>query len=129
MELSFLDPESSQMSGDDALALLTQTLERQDIRVGAPLKSGHEPCAAGVMAFGVYKHIGGQREYWIIPHEEATVFACWQMGAMATAGMERHDVHAMLKKLHFEHTDDEAASEEAAPVEEQYEDSIAAEPE
>ncbi len=122
LELMFLDPESSAMSGEQALVLLTQTLERQDIHVGAPLKSGHEECAAGVMAYGVYKHIGGQREYWVIPHEEATVFAWWQMGAMATAGMERHDIHLMLKQLHFEHTDDAPAEEEAAPEEARYEE-------
>lgn len=116
------------MTGEEALHLLARTLERQDIHVGAALKSGHEPCAAGVMAFGVYKHVGGQREYWIIPHEESTVFACWQMGAMATAGMERHDVHGMLKKLHFEHTDDEATGEETPDIE-QYEDSLAVDPE
>ena len=115
LEVSFLDAESSAMSGEEAQEFLTQSLERQDIRVGAPLKTGHEACAAGVMAYGVYKHIGGQKEYWIIPHEEATVFACWQMGAMATAGMERHDIHEMLKKLHFEHTEEEleAADPEA----------------
>ena len=117
MELSFLDAESSSMTGDEATQLLTDTLARQDIHVGAAVKSGHEPCAAGVMAYGVYKHIGGQREYWIIPHEEATVFASWQMGAMNTAGMERHDIHEMLKKLHFEHTDDAPAAEEEAPAE------------
>ena len=112
LELSFLDPESSAMSGEETLDLLKLTLERQDIQVGAPTKSGHEECAAGTMAYGVYKHIGGQREYWVIPHEEATVFACWQMGAMATAGLERQDIHQMLKKLHFEH-EEEAPPEEA----------------
>lgn len=117
LELMFLDAGSSSMKGEQALELLTETLHRQDIHVGAPLKSGHEECAAGVMAYGVYKHIGGQREYWIIPHEEATVFAWWQMGAMATAGMERHDIHQMLKKLHFEHVDDASAEEGAAPEE------------
>ena len=93
--------------------LLKETLVRQDIRVGQPLKTGHEPCAAGIMAYAVYKHIGGQREYWLLPHEEASVFACWEMGAMATAGMERHDIHAMLKALHFESVEDE----EPAPAE------------
>ena len=117
MELLFLDPESSSMTGEEALAFLTQTLERQDIHVGAPLKNGHEECAAGIMAYGVYKHIGGQREYWIIPHEEATVFACWQMGAMATAGMERNDIHHMLKKLHFEHTEEDTPVEDLVPEE------------
>ena len=117
LELSFLDPESSAMSGEETLDLLKQTLERQDIHVGAPAKSGHEECAAGTMAYGVYKHIGGQLEYWIIPHEEATVFACWRMGAMATAGLERQDIHQMLKKLHFEHEED-APSEESVAAEE-----------
>lgn len=117
MELSFLDPESSAMTGDEVLVLLTQTLERHGIHVGAPLKQGHEECASGIMAYGVYKHIGGQREYWIIPHEEATVFACWQMGAMTTAGMERTDIHHMLKKLHFEHTEEAAPAEEPAAEE------------
>ena len=112
LELSFLDPESSSLSGEETLSLLSQTLERQGIHVGAPTKSGHEACAAGMMAYGVYKHIGGQREYWIIPHEEATVFACWQMGAMATAGLERQDIHQMLKKLHFEHEEEAQAEEE-----------------
>ena len=114
LELSFLNPESSVLSGEETLALLAQTLERQDIHVGAPIKSGHEECAAGTMAYGVHKHIGGQREYWIIPHEEATVFACWQMGAVATAGMERQDIHRMLKQLHFEHTEEEPQPEEPA---------------
>ncbi len=146
LEVTFLEPDSSSMNGDEALGLLVQSLERQDIRVGAPLKTGHEECAAGIMAYSVYKHIGGQREYWIIPHEEATVFACWQMGAMATAGMERHDVHQMLKKLHFEHTDEVSAEEqpseeqpseeqsaeeepaEEQPAEEQYADTLATDP-
>ena len=119
MELLFLDPESSSMSGQEVLDFLTRTLEQQDIHVGAPVKTGHEECAAGIMAYGVYKHIGGQREYWIIPHEEATVFACWQMGAMATAGMERQDIHQMLKKLHFEHTDDAPVEAEPESVEEE----------
>ena len=116
LELSFLDPESSSMNGQEAIGFLAQILERQDIHVGAPSKTGHEECAAGIMAYGVYKHIGGQREYWIIPHEEATVFACWQMGTVATAGLERHDIHHMLKHLNFEHTEEEAQSG-AAPSE------------
>ena len=122
LELSFLDPESSSMNGQEAISFLTQTLERQDIHVGAPSKTGHEECAAGVMAYGVYKHIGGQREYWIIPHEEATVFACWQMGTMATAGLERHDIHQMLKKLHFEHTEEETQTEATAPEDATFEE-------
>ena len=63
------------------------------------------------MAYAVYKHIGGQREYWLLPSADATVFACWQMGAMATAGLERQAVHAMLKALHFE--SDEVADADA----------------
>ena len=113
LELSFLDPESSSQSGEETMGLLTQILERQDIHVGAAIKSGYEECAAGMMAYGVYKHIGGQREYWIIPHEEATVFACWQMGAVATAGMERQDIHRMLKQLHFEHEEEAQPETEA----------------
>ena len=106
LQLQLLEPESSSLDGEQCLALLKETLTRQDIRVGEPLKTGHEPCAAGVMAYAVYKHIGGQREYWLLPHEEASVFACWEMGAMTTAGMERHDVHDMLKTLFFERDDD-----------------------
>ena len=113
LELSFLDPESSSLNGEETIGLLTQILERQDIHVGAAIKSGYEECAAGMMAYGVYKHIGGQREYWIIPHEEATVFACWQMGAVATAGMERQDIHRMLKQLHFEHEEEAQPEAEA----------------
>ena len=112
LELSFLDPAPSAMSGAEALNLLARTLESQDIHVGAPTKSGHEECAAGIMAYGVYKHVGGQLEYWIIPHEEATVFACWRMGAMATAGLERQDIHQMLKKLFFDHEEEAAAPSE-----------------
>lgn len=124
LELNFMDPASSSLSGEEALAFLGRSLEQQGIRVGAPLKSGCEPCAAGVMAFGVYKHIGGQREYWVIPHEEATVLACWQMGAMTTAGMERHDIHEMLKKLHFEHTDDKAIGDAESLGEDSYESAL-----
>ena len=116
LQVSLLEPESSSIDGEQCLALLKETLVRQDIRVGQPLKTvlRHEACAAGIMAYAVYKHIGGQREYWLLPHEEASVFACWEMGAMATAGMERHDVHEMLKRLHFE----SVADEESAPAEE-----------
>ncbi len=114
LQVSLLEPESSSIDGEQCLALLKETLVRQDIHVGQPLKTGHEACAAGIMAYAVYKHIGGQREYWLLPHEEASVFACWEMGAMATAGMERHDVHEMLKRLHFE----SVADEEPAPAEE-----------
>ncbi len=103
LELSFLDPESSLLDGEEALELLRAALVRQDLPVGAPIRTGHEPCAAGVLAYGVYRHSGGQCEYWLIPHEEATVFACWQMGAAATAGMERRDIHQMLKELFFEY--------------------------
>ena len=112
LQLSLLEPASSSIDGEQCLELLTETLVRQDIRVGAPLKTGQEACAAGIMAYAVYKHIGGQREYWLLPHEEATVFACWEMGAMATAGMERHDIHEMLKALHFEAVEED----EPAPV-------------
>ena len=118
LELSFLDPEPSAMSGAESLDLLARTLASQDIHVGAPTKSGHEECAAGIMAYGVYKHVGGQLEYWIIPHEEATVFACWRMGAMATAGLERQDIHQMLKKLFFDH-EEEAPSEQVPAAEEE----------
>ena len=106
LQLSLLEPESSALDGPQCLALLEETLVRQDIHVGRPLQTGHEACAAGIMAYAVYKHIGGQREYWLLPHEEASVFACWEMGAMATAGMERHDIHEMLKQLHFDHEED-----------------------
>ena len=102
LQLSLLEPHSSSIDGEQCLALLKKTLVRHDIHVGEPLKTGHEVCVAGIMAYAVYKHIGGQREYWLLPHEESTVFACWEMGAVATAGMERHDVHEMLKQLHFE---------------------------
>ncbi len=115
LQLSLLEPGSSSLDGEQCLELLKETLVRQDIRVGQPLKTGHEACAAGIMAYSVYKHIGGQREYWLLPHEEASVFACWEMGAMATAGMERHDIHEMLKALHFESVEEE---EEPAPAEE-----------
>ncbi len=116
LQLSLLEPQSSSIDGEQCVELLKETLDRQDIRVGQPLKTGHEACAAGIMAYSVYKHIGGQREYWLIPHEEASVFACWEMGAMATAGMERHDIHEMLKALHFEHEDDEEAAVAEEPV-------------
>ncbi len=111
LQLSLLEPESSSVDGEQCLELLKETLVRQDIHVGHPLKTGHEACAAGIMAYAVYKHIGGQREYWLLPHEEASVFACWEMGAMATAGMERHDIHEMLKALHFESVADEEEPE------------------
>ena len=112
LQLSLLESASSAIDGEQCLESLKETLVRQDIHVGQPLKTGHEPCAAGVMAYAVYKHIGGQREYWLLPHEEASVFACWEMGAMATAGMERHDIHEMLRALHFETEDDEPAAPE-----------------
>ncbi len=113
--MSLLDPESSSISGEQCLALLKETLVRQDIRVGEPLKTGHEACASGIMAYAVYKHIGGQREYWLLPHEESSVFACWEMGAISTAGMERHDIHEMLQKLHFESmVEDEPEAEVAS---------------
>lgn len=116
LQLSLLEPASSALEGPDCLALLKDTLVQHDIRVGEPIKTGHELCAAGVMAFAVYKHIGGQREYWLLPHEEATVFACWEMGAMTTAGMERNDIHQMLKKLHFESVEEDGPADDAASM-------------
>ena len=95
-------PEVPPADGEEAQAMLKATLAQQDVHVGHPLKTGCEECAAGILAYAVYKHIGGQREYWLIPSEDATVFACWEMGAMATAGMERQAVHEMLKALYFE---------------------------
>ena len=115
LQLSLLPPEEvyAELDCESAQTLLRETLARQDIAVGTPLSSGCEPCAAGQMAFAVYKHVGGQHEYWVIPCPEATVFAAWEQGAKATAGMERHDIHVMLKELFFE----DANSEEAASTE------------
>ncbi len=105
--------------------MLESTLAAQDIHVGQPLKTGCEECAAGVMAYAVYKHIGGQREYWLLPSADATVFACWQMGAMATAGLERQAVHEMLKALHFESDEVENADADAVEIAETADESAA----
>lgn len=113
--LSLLPPEETLPADcESGQTLLRETLARQDIAVGTALNSGCEPCAAGLMAFAVYKHVGGQHEYWVIPCEEATIFAAWEQGAKATAGMERHDIHVMLKELFFE---DSGSGEELAVAE------------
>ena len=114
LQLSLLPPENfSNLDCEGTQTLLRETLARQDIAVGAPLGSGCEPCAAGRLAYAVYKHLGGQPEYWLIPCEEATVFAAWEQGAKATAGMERRDVHQMLKELFFESVPEQEAGAEA----------------
>lgn len=108
-------------SCNEALELLRETLIRLHVSPGTPISSGCDRGAAGYLAFAVYKHLKrGQCEYWLIPHEDATVLASWEMGAMATAGMERHDIHEMLQKLHFEVEDDgeqpAETAQEAEPV-------------
>ena len=119
LQLSMLPPPDEPVpDGDAAMAMLHETLVQMSIAVGSPLESGHEEAAGGWLAHATYRHVGGQREYWIIPGEVATVFAAWQMGAKATAGMERHDIHEMLKRLHFEEEadaeDDASAGEPVA---------------
>ena len=107
-------PDCPVNDGHQALAKLTETLEQLDIAVGSKMECGHDTCAAGILAHATFQHVGGQREYWLIASEDATVFAAWEMGAKITAGMERRDIHEMLMKLHFECNED---SEDVAPAE------------
>ena len=107
LQLQLLPPQEEQpVEPEETLTILNATLAHLDIAVGTPLESGHEGCAAGLMGHATYHHVGGQREYWIIPSEDATVFASWEMGAKATAGMERREIHEMLKRLYFESGDE-----------------------
>jgi hypothetical protein len=108
-----LPPDEPVADGESALAMLRHTLAHLDIAVGTPLENGHESCAAGLLAHATYQHVGGQREYWIIPSADATVFASWEMGAKATAGMERREIHDMLKRLYFELHEESGAEEDA----------------
>ena len=43
------------------------------------------------------------------------MFAAWEQGAKATAGMERHDIHHMLKELFFENAESTEETAEAEP--------------
>jgi hypothetical protein len=100
-------PDSPVQTGEQALEMLKAFLKEHHITPGTPVNSGSEPCEGGFMAFAMYKHVErGQCEYWYIPTEDAAILASWQMGAVATAGMERHDVHDMLCKIHFEDVED-----------------------
>ena len=109
-------------SGEQAMELLKVALTEHHLPTGTPIGVGSEPCAAGFMAFAAYKQIHGQCEYWLIPNDEANVFAKWQAGSTATAGMERHDIHEMLKALHFEDVNEQGG--QAAPPEMTGEDGI-----
>ena len=112
LQLTLLPPpEAPPDDGASALAMLDGVLAQLGIAVGTPLTSGHEGCAAGLMAHATYHHVGGQREYWIIPSVDATVFASWEMGAKATAGMERREIHDMLKRVFFESPEEAGRAE------------------
>lgn len=106
LQICFHPPHDGPVaSGEEALDLLKIVLSEHHLPTGTPIGTGHQACAAGYMAFAAYKQIHGQCEYWLIPHDEANVFAKWQAGSTATCGMERHDIHEMLRALHFEGQD------------------------
>ncbi len=103
LQLCFHPPHDGAVeSGEEAMELLKAILSEEHLPTGTPIGQGHEACAAGFMAFAAFKQIHGQCEYWLIPNDEASVFAKWQAGSTSTAGMERHDIHEMLRALHFE---------------------------
>ncbi len=117
LHLSLLPPLEIELTdGEQVLAYLKEMIKGMDTPLGALISSGHEECAEGIMAFALYKHLQqGQHEFWIIP-AETTVFAEWQMGALATAGLERSEAHGMLRAMHFEdfESDEPAADESGA---------------
>lgn len=113
LQLCFHPPHDGPVgSGEEALEMLRATLTEEHLPTGTPIGQGHEACSAGFMAFAAYKQIHGQCEYWLIPNDEASVFAKWQAGSTSTAGMERHDIHEMLRALHFEDGGESESSEE-----------------
>lgn len=113
LQLCFHPPHDGPVgSGEEALEMLRATLTEEHLPTGTPIGQGHEACSAGFMAFAAYKQIHGQCEYWLIPNDEASVFAKWQAGSTSTAGMERHDIHEMLRALHFEDEGESESSEE-----------------
>ena len=95
------DPISS---GEQALARLDELLAELG-PLGKQLASGHDECAAGFMAFALYKHDkNGLMAIWFIPGE-VTVFATWQMGSTATAAIERSEAHEIMRQVRFEDSD------------------------
>ena len=100
--------------GEQVLAYLKEMVTGLNTPLGFLISSGHAECEEGIMAFALYKHPQqGQHEFWLIP-AEAAVFAEWQMGALATAGLERSEAQEMLRTMRFEDFDsDEEPSNES----------------
>ena len=113
LQLSLYPPVDTSSDGEEVLAKLHELLKALGIPLGTPITSGHAECAVGIMAFATFKNVQkGQLEFWLIPADVA-IFASWQMGSIATAGLERAQVHEMMRTMCFEESDaDEIASGE-----------------